>query len=266
MSPGVCYVRHLAQSLQASAVAERTDSGTQFPGVLHIPALLLVSGMILGRLLDSLCCSLLICEVGINIVTTFSPHCEIWIDAHTGFLTVMAHSWCQFAFTHLCPWPGLRPQPPNWPPLHETVSSFPPTRRPRAPRPGPERSVFASTLNSVDSVQQWGLGVLGKVGSDRGLPQALQDWKQRAAACPARADRGIWGPPLRNRRTHISSGVRLFNVQKDFLHQERLPFRFLWTVTPLGRRVFYRSLTTWLKVCRAEKLKTKVLGAPANYR
>lgn len=37
-------------------------------------------------------------------------------------------------------------------------------------------------------------------------------------------------------------------------------------MTPLGRQVFYRSLTTWLKACRAEKLKTQVLGAPANYR
>lgn len=37
-------------------------------------------------------------------------------------------------------------------------------------------------------------------------------------------------------------------------------------MTPLGRQVFYRSLTIWLKACRAEKLKTKVLGAPANYR
>lgn len=37
-------------------------------------------------------------------------------------------------------------------------------------------------------------------------------------------------------------------------------------MTPLGRRGFYRSLTTWLRACRAEKLKTQVLGAPANYR
>lgn len=108
-------------------------------------------------------------------------------------------------------------------------------------------------------LQQWGLGVNWLrplwTGS-RGLPLPQQEWT------------GIYGatcPALRSRDSNTSL-VRLFNVQKDFSHLGRFPYRFLEVVTPLGRRVFYRSLSTWLKACRAEKLKTKVLGAPANYR
>lgn len=138
----------------------------------------------------------------------------------------MVYSWCQFAFIYFCFWFGLRFQFFNWFFFYEIVFFFLLIRRFRVFRLGLERFVFVFTLNFVDFVQQWGLGVFGKVGFDRGLFQVFQDWKQRVVVCLVRVDRGMWGFFLRNRRIYILSGVRLFNVQKDFFYQERFFFRF----------------------------------------
>lgn len=143
---------------------------------------------------------------------------------------MLTYIWCQVIFTPLCPWRGLWCQPPNWSPLHQAASSFQPRRRPWTPKAGTEevcvcfQARFCRLSSAVGSGSAQENGLQGYTAPG---PAKLEAEGCHLSSKHRSAPVGCVPCVMKLRLTHISSTVRLFNVQKDFSHQERSPYRFL---------------------------------------
>lgn len=206
-----------AQVLQNSVVAERTDSGTGFLAFFKFQLCHFLAVWSQGGYLTPLS---FIYKIGINRVTRFLRwswdlnQCTQRLSGRAGtqFVPVNGHP--------PCPWPGPRRQLVSAP----AGCCLLPTRLPWDSHAGDRRG-----LRLLPGWVPWTPSPA--VGSEcvRNTGSGLE-WKQRAATSPPGAERVQWGhvPCCEKLRfTRISSRVKLFNVQKDFSHQERFPYRFL---------------------------------------